>query len=463
MNASRRAFLGAAAALSSRPLALPLASLGALAALEAQSAGSASDYRALVCLFMAGGNDSHNWLVPMATSEYATYAAARGDLAWPVADLIDIGGGGQAAGRRFGVPQALAPLQPWYDGGQAALVANVGPLEQPLTLAQYQAGLNLPRKLFSHNDQQSTWQALAPEGAATGWGGRMGDLLMALNDEPVFTAISAAGNAVFLSGAQGVQFQVGTSGPVAVNMLANGYTGKSGTVQAVVRRRLQGRPTDALGDAYAQVLQRAIAANGSLATALARSPAPVLPATPLPNGSGSTTLDTLSLAQQLRIVAHIIASAPALGLRRQVFMVQMGGFDTHANQMRDQPGLMAQVATSIDWFLGTLNSAGLLPGVTLFTASDFGRTLTNNGDGCDHGWGSHHLVAGGSTLGGRIHGQFPDVALKTSTDVGSGRLLPTTSVTQLAGSLGGWMGLSRTQLGDVLPRLSTFDALPLMG
>lgn len=471
MTASRRHFFRAAAALGTaaalpglrhlgQPLSFGLAGIGALAAQQSRAQGN--DYRALVCLFMAGGNDSHNWVVPTASDEYAAYAAARSDLAWPAAQLLPIGGGGQAAGRSFGMPQELQPLRAWYQGGQAAVLANVGPLDRPLTLAEYDNGLGRPAKLFSHNDQQSTWQSLSPEGARSGWGGRMGDLLMAANDQPVFTAISASGNAVFLSGSAVTQFQVGTDGPVTINALNSGWTAGSGTVRAVMQRRLGATPQGALEAEYARVLQRAVAANGTLKTALDALPVPALPATTLPDGAGTTTLAQVRLAQQLRIVARIIQAAPALGLRRQVFMVQMGGFDTHAHQMRDQPGLTAQVAASADWFLSTLNTAGLLPDVTLFTASDFGRALTNNGDGCDHGWGAHHFVAGGATLGGRIHGAFPTVALRTGTDVGSGRLLPTTSVTQLAASLGGWMGLSRSELGTVLPNLGNFDPLGLM-
>ena len=475
MQASRRhlfrtaAALGAAAALPglrhlaqpmTRSLTLGLAGIGALAAHRARAQGS--DYRALVCLFMAGGNDSHNWVVPTAADEYADYAAARTDLAWPAGELMPMGQGGQAAGRSFGMPQELDPLRAWYDTGQAAIVANVGPLVQPLTLAQYRAGGGLPAKLFSHNDQQSTWQSLSPEGANSGWGGRMGDLLMAANDQPVFTAISATGNAVFLAGHSVTQYQVGPEGPISVSALDNSWTTGSTTIRGVLQRRLNAQHEGTLQAEYARVLTRAVAANGLLKTALAGVGDLPLPTTPLPSGNASTTLDQVGLAKQLRVVAQIIQAAPALGLRRQVFMVQMGGFDSHTNQMRDQPGLMAQVAASTDWFLGTLQGAGLLGNVTLFTASDFGRTLTNNGAGSDHGWGAHHVVAGGDTLGGRIHGSFPTVALGTDTDVGSGRLLPTTSVVQLAASLGGWMGLSDAELADVLPELSAFDRLGLI-
>jgi uncharacterized protein (DUF1501 family) len=167
------------------------------------------------------------------------------------------------------------------------------------------------------------------------------------------------------------------------------------------------------------------------------------------------------LAKQLQLVARLIGAGQTVGMRRQVFMVSMGGFDTHANQMRDQPGHMARVGLSIDYFLGALQSLGMLDNVVLFTASDFGRTLVSNGDGSDHGWGSHHIVAGGSVQGRDIHGRFPVTALGSADDIGSGRLLPSTSVTELAANLGGWMGLSRSEQEAVLPGLGQFSGAPL--
>jgi uncharacterized protein (DUF1501 family) len=164
-----------------------------------------------------------------------------------------------------------------------------------------------------------------------------------------------------------------------------------------------------------------------------------------------------SLAKQLRIVAQMIAAGPGLGMKRQVFMVSIGGFDSHANQMRDQPLLMGRVASSADWFLRALDGVGMLNNATLFSASDFGRTLTSNGAGSDHGWGSHHFIAGGAVRGANIYGNFPVTALGTATDVGSGRLLPTTSVTEYAATLGRWMGLNDAELLTVLPNLGNFS------
>ena len=178
---------------------------------------------------------------------------------------------------------------------------------------------------------------------------------------------------------------------------------------------------------------------------------------------GTATLDREGLARQLNIVAKMIVAGQTLGMKRQVFMVSIGGFDTHANQMRDQPILMARVAQSIDYFMNAMQAVNLLDNVTLFTASDFGRTLNSNGDGSDHGWGSHHYIVGGGVKGATIHGTFPVTALGTSTDVGSGRLLPGVSVTELAANLGGWMGLSRSEQEAVLPTLPAFGTrLPPM-
>lgn len=469
-DASRRSFLRAVGGLATSaaipqrglPLVTSLAGLAALASQSSQAATTAG-YKALVCLYMNGGSDTHNWVVPTDVSGYGEYAGARGELAWAANRLQGITVTGQASGRSFGMPLELAPVREWYEAGQAAIVSNVGPLVRPISKAEYAAGMGVPAKLFSHNDQASTWQSLAPEGARSGWGGRMGDILMSANAHPVFTAVSASGNAVFLSGANVSQYQVGVEGPVSAN--AVGSTGIFGSTSAggALQRAYAAAATDRLQMEYARVMQRSLSANAALQAALAGVNVPAIPSTAISQvNAADTTLDKLNLARQLRMVLQIIAANQALGMRRQVFMVSMGGFDTHANQMRDQPAQMVQVAQSINYFMAALNGLGLQNNVTLFTASDFGRTLLSNGDGSDHGWGSHHLVAGGAVKGKRILGNFPVTALGTETDVGSGRLLPTTSVTQLAGSLSGWMGLSAAEQQLVLPNLSSFSAGPAL-
>lgn len=468
MRASRRAFLRAGAALAASGahlptrLALQLAGLGTLAATQARSA-STDGYKALVCLFMNGGNDSHNWLLPTDVGNRASYAAARGELAWPVERVQPIDAPGRTDGRSFGMPVELGPLRRWYGQGRLGWIANVGTLERPLTKAEYLAGVGLPAKLFSHNDQAATWQSLQPEGAPSGWGGRMGDLLMAANAQPVFTAVSATGNAVFLSGSQVVPYQVSTSGPVIINSAQDGWRAGSHAVPGELRRLLAAPGETDHEVEYLKVVQRSLATAGQLQAALAAGPSLDLPTAPiaLPDGT-ALPLGGDALARQLRIVARLIAIGPSLGLRRQVFLVSLSGFDSHAFQMRDQPLMMGRVAHSVDWFLSTLQGLGLLDNVLLFSASDFGRTLVSNGQGSDHGWGGHHFVAGGGVHGGRIHGTMPVTALGTSDDVGSGRLLPSTSVTQYAAQLGGWMGLGRSDLLTVLPNLGAFDSMSLV-
>jgi len=453
---------GAAIPHHGLPLVSSLAGLAALASQSSQAA-TTSGYKALVCLYMNGGNDAHNWVVPIDASGYAEYASARGELAWAANRLQGITATGQASGRSFGMPVELAPLRDLYEAGQAAIVANVGPLVRPITKAEYLAGVGVPAKLFSHNDQAATWQSLAPEGAPSGWGGRMGDILMSANAQPVFTAVSASGNAVFLAGSNVSQYQVGQEGPV----LASGMTGASvfgsTTAGSALQRAYAATATDRLQMEYARVMQRGLSANSTLQTALSGVNVPAIPSTAIAQiNAANTTLDKLSLARQLRMVLQMIAANQTLGMRRQVFMVQMGGFDAHNNQMRDQPVQMAQVAQSISYFMAALNNLGLQNNVTLFTASDFGRTLLSNGDGSDHGWGSHHFVAGGAVRGRQILGNFPATALGTSTDIGAGRLLPTMGVTQLASSLAGWMGLNASEQQIVLPNLGSFGAGPAL-
>ncbi|OYV00001.1 MAG: Tat pathway signal protein [Burkholderiales bacterium PBB5] len=473
MNASRRQFLRAGSGLMAAaanplaaplnaPLALSLAGLGAMAA-QSASAADTSGYKALVCLFMAGGSDQHNWVVPIDASGYAAYAKVRQELAWPAAKLLPITSTTQGSGRAFGMPLELQPLQALYEAGHCAVVANVGPLERPLTKTEYQNGVGTPAKLFSHNDQQSTWQSLSPEGARSGWGGRMGDVLAAANAYPVFTAVSAAGNAVFLTGSTVTQYQVGASGPLAMQGLGASWLHGSTTAGSALAKVLKTSGNDLYQAEYSRVVQRSIDTTSTLTSALQASPVAALPTAPITLPSGATlTLANDGLAKQLRMVAQMIAAAPKLGMRRQVFMVQVGGFDSHNYQMRDQPLLMARVAQSVAWFYNALTAVGQGNNVTLFTASDFGRTLVSNGDGSDHGWGSHHLVVGGAVKGRTIYGNFPVAALGSADDIGSGRLLPSTSVTQLASSLGGWMGLSAAERLTVLPTLGNFSAGPAL-
>jgi uncharacterized protein (DUF1501 family) len=462
-DTSRREFLHTAGRVSvlgaAAPLALNLAAVGAAAA------QTASDYKALVCVFLYGANDHNNTIIPFDAANHAAYRAARASIARPLADLNDNAGNplelvpsvalaGNSAGRRFALPKELASLKPLWDNARLAVLANVGPLIVPCTKAQFEnRAVPLPRQLFSHNDQQSTWQAGAVEGAPSGWGGRIGDLFAAQNGNAVFTCTSVTGDAIWLSGNVTKGYQVSPNGSVKINALSGSLFGAaSASASAAFKSLIGDGGSHPLTQDLADVTRRSIEADASLSAALALAPALNVPA----EQSGN------SLALQLRMVARAIAVKQTLGVRRQVFFVALGGFDTHDNQLTDQPALQGKLAGALAYFDSALGQIGAAQQVTTFTASDFGRTLTSNGDGSDHGWGSHHLVMGGAVNGQRFYGTFPIMGLNNADEVGSGRLLPSTAVDQYAATLARWFGVdSESDLRLVLPNVGNFDSANL--
>ena len=448
MDASRRAFLKRASALS---IAGPAAGWALnLAALGQASAATASDYKALVCVFLYGGNDYANTLVPYDSSNYGLYNGLRPTLATARSALdatVLAPTTPLAGGRQYALAPELAPLLPLFDAGRLAVQLNVGTLVQPTTKAQYLAkSVLLPPKLFSHNDQQSVWQASSPEGASSGWGGRMGDLFEAGNGNATFTCVNVSGNAVFLSGKTAVQYQVSPTGSVPIKGLASPLFGSAACSAALQTLITQDR-SHLLEAEYNRVTRRSIDANAQMATGLV--PASSI-TTPFPSGN--------SLADQLKMVARMVASASALGAKRQVFFVSLGGFDTHDGLLTDHPVLLTTVANALSAFYQATVDLGVANQVTTFTASYFGRTLTGNNDGSDHGWGSMHFMLGGAVAGKRFYGTPPVVANDGPDDVGQGRLLPSTSVDQYAATLGKWLGASDTDLLGLLPNLKNYDA-----
>ena len=446
-SSSRRAFLRRAGELSLAGVAAPWAVN--LAAVAEAAAATATDYKALVCVFLYGANDHGNTLVPFDAASHAAYAAIRQAIATPRASLAATALTPSVAlpgGRQMALAPELLPLKGLFDGGQLGVLLNVGTLIQPTTLAQYNArSVPLPPKLFSHNDQQSVWQSSLPEGSTSGWGGRIGDLFMAGNGNATFTCVNASGNAVYMSGRQAVQYQVSSSGSVALRGIQSPLFGSTACSEAL--RTLTTASRQHLMQAeHTRVMTRAIDANAALTTALAGVPALTTP----------FAADN-PLAQQLQMVARMISARSALGARRQVFFVSLGGFDLHDFLPTQHPGLLANVGGALKSFYDATVELGVAQQVTAFTASDFGRTLTRNGDGSDHGWGSHHFVLGGAVQGGRFHGQLPAVSVNGPDDVGQGRLLPTTAVDQLAATLATWMGVSDSNLALVAPNIGNYS------
>jgi uncharacterized protein (DUF1501 family) len=459
---SRRAFLRRSGQLAiagtASSYALGLAGMG-----EAAAFSAGDDYKALVCLFMYGGNDHNSTLIPFDSTNYDLYSAIRGGGAGQTAGGIALARDSLAATALTpannqvltnNLQYALAPemtrLKALFDQGRMAALLNVGPLIAPLTLAQYNSSNTAanprPAKLFSHNDQQSTWQSSRPEGATDGWGGRMGDLAMSSNSNALFTCISATGNAVFLSGLQALAYQVSSSGAIAVNGVKSPLFGSAAASSAL--RTLMTQTSGHVFEAeYNRITKRSIDAEVALTSALA----PISLNTSFTPPSGSS-----SLAQQLNVVARLIAARQLLGMRRQVFFVSIGGFDLHDSLLSRQPGLLSQIDFAMDAFYRATVELGVADKVTTFTASDFGRTLASNGDGSDHGWGSHHFVVGGAVNGQRFYGTAPQISLRSDDQVGQGRLLPTTSVDEYSTTLAKWFGVSASEMPSVAPNIGRF-------
>ncbi len=504
-NQSRRLFLRHAGAMSAlmgaaAPVALNLSVLGSA------SAQAAGDYKAIVCLFLFGGNDSYSMVLPTDAASWSAYTATRNQAPDPIALLgpgtapnlaaavgspARLGGvlplsAANPQGRSFALHPLMGRLQTLFNTDKRlAILPNIGPLLMPTTKLQYNtSGYPRPAHLFSHNDQQSTWQALGPEGTVRGWGGRLGDALASANTLPVFTAISAAGNAVFLSGDTVRQYQVSTNGAIPLGVDTSGRVFGSTDVGAALQRLASNSRSSHPFDAdTAAVSRRAIEAEQLLRSALRAASDPAFGTAPAtgnynPNNdpklrynnplTGAPAFN--SLAQQFQVVARMVDAAQRgnTGAKRQVFFVSIGGFDTHDGQNRNQADLFARIDHALQYFDTTLGGLSARSQVTTFTASDFGRTFTSNGDGTDHGWGAHHLVLGGAAVKGKeIHGRFPALALKNANNsnfdgspdqLGNGALLPGTAVDQLGATLGRWFGVSDTQLGTVFPNLANFNA-----
>lgn len=451
---SRRKFIGSCcAAVSATGMLSALAQLRLVGALANPSntpvIGAATpDYRALVCLFMAGGNDANNLIVPNDTSGYAAYAAARSTLALPQANLLGITPR-TTDGRAWGLHQGMTAFKSLFDSGKAAILANVGTLAAPTTKDQYtRRSVPLPSQLFSHNDQQVEWQSsIADKPFTTGWGGRLADLTNAFNsNNSISMSVSLNGQNSFQVGKNVVQYSVGTGGAVGLK-----NNGSVSAIRGKAQSDILASPNSNLFEtAFAGMTSNAIADSALLNTIL-NAPLPFT--TVFPGGN---------LSQQLRQIARLIGARNTLGLNRQVFFARIGGWDLHDNQLGAHERLLADVANSLKAFYDATVEMGVADKVTTFTASDFGRTFRSNGDGSDHGWGSHHLIVGGAVKGGDIYGKMPDLTVNGPDDTGSGRWIPTTSVDEYSATLASWFGVSPTDLPLVLPNIGRF-AKPNLG
>jgi uncharacterized protein (DUF1501 family) len=449
MNIPRRTFLrqAACAALGTTSLASTVWNLRAMNSAAAQALTSSNEFRALVCLFLYGGNDGNNMIVPRDDANYASYAAARGVLALPQNSLLPMNlTTSDSQGRDFGLHPSMPELQELFNTDKRlAIVANVGTLVEPTTRAQYlNRTAHLPPQLFSHADQQVEWQTSWPDTPPrTGWGGRLADLLTSFNNQDaVSMSISLGGTNVFQVGNNVFQYQVGTGGGIGLS----GFGGTNGQIRYQAVQNMLNLPHQNLfEEEFARITKRSIANNALLSSALTG----ITINTPFPPNS--------YLSRQLQMIARLIAARETLGMRRQIFFCEVGGYDTHDEELAGQANLLTELSQCMNAFYRATQELNIADRVTLFTASDFGRTYKSNGSGTDHAWGSHALVMGDSVKGGDIYGSYPTLVLNGPDDVGQGRWVPTTSVDEYSSTLAKWYGVSsQSDLTAVLPNIGRF-------
>jgi uncharacterized protein (DUF1501 family) len=450
-------------------------SLGSMTNLGLNNAWAADTggYKAMVCIFLKGGMDGADTILPYDQASYNQLRNVRSGLFGAYnsnssastrnrANLLqmNLDNAGDFGGRQFAMPQELAPLHSMFESGDLAVVGNVGPLIEPTTrVAMDNNSAILPKRLFSHNDQQSTWMSFGVEGVSRGWGGRFMDRVVASapNQNRIFSAIATSSNDVFLAGEDVTQFKVGTSGIAEPNLYNNrgllGYNDGDDAARDKIRAFLAKRDFQSQ-NVFEQDIATATAKAVDNTAQFAQAQENATPFT--------AQFEDDRVSRQMQSVAETIKIRQFLNVSRQMFYVSTGGYDTHSNQANSIGGLHAQLAAAISSFRDAMIEIGEWNNVVVFTASDFGRTVIDNGNGTDHGWGGHHFVAGGGVQGKRLYGEVPFADVDSNSYTRSrGRLIPTTSVEQYAATMGSWFGLDNSELRASLPNLNNFNQTDL--
>jgi uncharacterized protein (DUF1501 family) len=479
---SRRQFLRRAACASVGTLAMTsaISQLRFMNAAVAQS--NPGSYKALVCIFLQGGNDSNNMIIPTISSQYANYASIRTPvLAIPSSAILGVTSLNPDS-NTYGLHPSCPELQTLFGEGKLAFLFNTGTLVYPITRAQYLNGsVKQPPQLFSHADQQTQWQTSIPDQPpTTGWGGRVADLMNAVQpNAPISLMVTLAGANTFEVGNIVSQYSVSTSGAVSLSLPTTpGYGASTNRLPALLN--ILGLPyTNLQSQAYAAVAEQAINTGALLNNAISNTASATFWTSPFPVNikppeGGASFTSTLS--PQLEMVARLIAAGSTplnkggFGMTRQIFFVQVGGYDLHTGQtdysandpsnvlLGSHTNLLAELSQSMYAFQRAMEQLGLSQSVTSFTCSDFSRTFPSNGEGSDHGWGSHHLILGGAVNGQKTYGQFPVQQINGPNDTGTGRWIPTTAIDQYFATLATWFGIDADNLATVFPNLSRFPS-----
>lgn len=445
-NERRRFLKLGAKTLTGAGLALGANPMLTLAQAAESNFADGADYRALVCIYLEGGVDGFSLLVPTGNAEYNEYTRSRQGLSVDRSNLIDLATQSTNSSS-LGFSKHAEPLYNLYQDQRMALIANIGNLIVPTTRAQYEdRAVPLPAQLFSHADQEIQWQQLQGRGRGDqGWGAGVAKHLANYQDRKYLTSVTLGGANYWQTGQGQRPFAMKESGLIQFAGLDNTNDWEQPRAEAFAKVA-QMEQSHLFSSAYADIQNRALRITEELGAVLETT------------GSIITERpDDNSLSTQLGMVAKLIAARGQLGMRRQIFYVRMKGFDVHDHQNKNQPALFQQLAAAMAQFQTDLDNIGEADNVTTFTASDFGRSLTGNGDGTDHGWGNHLMVMGGAVKGGDVYGTLPNMGVEGPDAVQNGRIIPTTSSVQYASTLMEWMGLPDDQLHQILPTLANFQ------
>ncbi len=449
---SRRKFIATTgcAAVGVTTLFSSLINMRAVAAAALDKKAEASgEYKAMVCILLNGGADSHNMLVPRSAEAWGQYAVTRGNLAIPQSEILQLNHN-PLNGHSYGVHPLMPEVSDLFNSGKLSFISNVGTLVEPVTKAQYLANNKaLPLGLFSHSDQSKHWQTGRPaDRKSFGWGGRIADLVQSQNQNNLISMnISLDGSNQFQMGAENVEFSIRPTGTAGIS----GY-GTNNIYHelrdAAINNLLDKEYQDIYEKTYISTLKNAKQGTEALQQALSAQ------------GQLNTSFSSAAFSQKLKTIAEIINARETLGFARQTFFVNFAGWDHHDDTLDSQLTMLPELSKGLAEFNAALEEMGVATGVTTFTISDFGRTLTSNGNGSDHAWGGNMLVMGGSVNGGQIFGDYPLLSMDNEWMLPRGVIIPTTSSTEYMAELALWFGISPSDVGDIFPDIINFTNNP---